>query len=291
MARITSTVDMYFLNATTTRAVAADFFGALSTFGLVQTADTGQTANSAFPAPTLANQALGYQIWRFADTLQSTAPVFFKLELVSSSAATYPGFAITIGIGSDGAGNITGVLLARTLVQTQYFSTASSNYYSGASGRFFFAFAAGNAASVYTMIMAVERSKNPATGADTADGLIVHLPNSTTGAFAYLGGYISFAGANRAFQTVATATHYKGQTTMASGLVIGMVPVTPLTATVPCNPGTNLMFYCNADIPQLNQVTVMVYGANHNYLTLGSATGAMFGDSYMTVDRYAMLFE
>ena len=139
--------------------------------------------------------------------------------------------------------------------------------------------------------MAVERSKDASTGEDTGDGLIVHLPSSASGGWVYLGGYIAFSGANRTFQAYTTATIFRGMTSMASGTTIGLVPVTPFTNTVPCNPGFNLMMYCNADIPQLNIITVTVYGGTHNYMTLGAATGTMIGNSYMTVDRYAMLFE
>jgi hypothetical protein len=75
--------------------------------GLTQTADTGQINTSTVTAPTAANTTQGYTIWSFNDTLQSTAPIFIKLEFGSGNGQYYPIMWITVGTGSDGAGNIT----------------------------------------------------------------------------------------------------------------------------------------------------------------------------------------
>jgi hypothetical protein len=59
----------------------------------------------------------GYQIWRFADS-----SIFFKLEVwVNTSNAGSGGvyanhFYLTVGEGSDGAGNITGTMFPRTRI-------------------------------------------------------------------------------------------------------------------------------------------------------------------------------
>lgn len=79
--------------------------------GLTQTTDTGQIgATAALPG---TSTAAGYTIWKFNDTLQSTAPLFIKLEFGTGSAAGSPMIWITIGTGSNGTGTLTGTLSAR----------------------------------------------------------------------------------------------------------------------------------------------------------------------------------
>lgn len=82
----------------------------LVTGGWVNTTDTGQMTISTATHPTLAQTKVGYRIYKMADTLQATAPVFMRLDYGSSNVAGALGVWVTIGSGSDGAGNITGVV-------------------------------------------------------------------------------------------------------------------------------------------------------------------------------------
>lgn len=100
-------------SGTAIRAWAQKVHDALVAVGMVQTSDTGQINLATVTAPSAAATAAGYEIWRFNDALQATAPVFFKLEYGSGSAAANPQLWITVGKGSDGAGNITGTLFSR----------------------------------------------------------------------------------------------------------------------------------------------------------------------------------
>lgn len=100
-------------SGTAIRAWAQKVHDALAAVGMVQTSDTGQINLSTVTAPAAAGTSAGYEIWRFNDALQATAPVFFKLEYGSGTAATNPQLWITVGKGTDGAGNITGVLFSR----------------------------------------------------------------------------------------------------------------------------------------------------------------------------------
>lgn len=82
---------------------------AFAAVGLVQTADTGQIdwGSVASPSSGLA----GYEIWRFDDAMQSVAPVYLKFQY-GNSAKTYENgrIQLDVGTGSDGAGNLTGVI-------------------------------------------------------------------------------------------------------------------------------------------------------------------------------------
>lgn len=100
-------------SGTAIRAWVQKVHDALSAVGMVQTSDTGQATISTLVAPAAAATAAGYEIWRFNDSLQATAPVFVKIEYGSGGTAPSPGLWITVGKGTDGAGNITSVLFAR----------------------------------------------------------------------------------------------------------------------------------------------------------------------------------
>lgn len=78
--------------------------------GLVQTADTGQADVSAVVKPTSSNTDAGYLMFRFADPLQSVAPVFIRVTFGSGNTATYPRWTFRVGTGSDGAGNLIGMV-------------------------------------------------------------------------------------------------------------------------------------------------------------------------------------
>lgn len=98
---------------TAIRAWVQKVHDALIAIGLVQTADSGQAVISTLLNPASNVTAAGYEIWRFDDDLQSTNPIYFKLEYGRGNTASVPGLWVTVGKGSDGAGNITGTLIPR----------------------------------------------------------------------------------------------------------------------------------------------------------------------------------
>lgn len=77
--------------------------------GLVQTADTGQIDWGTVTRASINSDA-GYEIWRFDDTLQATAPIFIKLMYGTGSNASAPRLRLQVGTGTDGAGTLTGVV-------------------------------------------------------------------------------------------------------------------------------------------------------------------------------------
>jgi len=88
------------------RAWGSEISTQLAAVGLTQTADTGQidwtTASiSGYPG------SVGYEIWRFNDSLQGTTPIFVRIDY-GATGAEAPYMAITVGTGSNGAGTING---------------------------------------------------------------------------------------------------------------------------------------------------------------------------------------
>jgi hypothetical protein len=155
----------------------------VTTGGWVVTADTGQTPPASLtivtPGPDLQR---GYRIYRMNDALQSTYPVFMKLWFGTSEVNVSPyEFAITqctIGTGSDGAGNITGVLFnctSRFCIPASGVSSPGStnpcnSYGSADAGRVQLGMF--NASNVNQLYFSLERSKD-STGADTGAGLMM----------------------------------------------------------------------------------------------------------------------
>ena len=103
----------------TFRAWGSDIAAKLAIAGLVQTPDTGQV-NWATVARPAASAYGGYEVWRFNDTLQGSAPVFIKIEYGASNNQTTPAIRVTVSSGTNGAGTPTGLV-----------SAALTNYASG----------------------------------------------------------------------------------------------------------------------------------------------------------------
>jgi hypothetical protein len=90
------------------RAWGSALSAALATVGMVKTADTGQIDWATVLKPSAVATYMGYEVWRFNDPLQTTAPVFLKLEYGSSSgSALWPALRAQLGKGSNGAGVLT----------------------------------------------------------------------------------------------------------------------------------------------------------------------------------------
>jgi hypothetical protein len=242
---------------------------------ITQTADTGQINPDTVLKPTATAVAAGYQVWRFNDALQATRPIFFKLEYGSgSSVINSAGVWITIGSGSDGAGNLTGVVIGRRQLYGINQNTASTTRVCGTAGRIIFM--TGIAAHATNPIMfCIERWKDPATGADTGEGY-------WTWTWSYAASYWAVVP-----QTGVTAVGSTGSGTTPGFLVAANAGPFVSPAGFPMSVGANvaispmILFYgghrgaiClvatnTADFTAFTTFTVANYGGNHTYMALG----------------------
>lgn len=106
----------------------------LAAIGLVKTADTGQVNWTTVLKPAASNTQAGYEVWRFNDALQATAPLFLRIGYGSgASNANWPSIWVSVGKGSDGAGTITSPLFStvQCAANTMSSSTYSSYMCSG----------------------------------------------------------------------------------------------------------------------------------------------------------------
>jgi hypothetical protein len=134
--------------------------------GLTRTADTGQIADVNTLTAPATNLIFVYSVYRFNDSLQGSAPVFFKIEYGKSTKYTV---YVTVGTGSDGAGNITGIIYPRALLTSQNNTLSTANLYVSAKSNYFcfdFAFSTVGGASQFSL----ERSQN-ADGTSNGNGI------------------------------------------------------------------------------------------------------------------------
>lgn len=185
-------------SATLSKARANKIATAIASL-LTKTADTGQIN---WPTVTWVghndNTVVGYEIYRFNDSLQSSAPLFIKIEygtgnaLDNSNAGRLISLWITIGKGSDGTGNLTGILQSQRLVLANAGYAADGNGVQGqvyvsnmdGSGLTLLGFpnapAVFNAAQIYPgFYLVVERSRD-AGGNATADGVFFQYASSAS---------------------------------------------------------------------------------------------------------------
>lgn len=96
----------------------------MTAVGLTQTSDTGQI-NWATVVRAGTNSNAGYEIRAFSDTLQSTRPVYIRIDFGTGSSTSSPRLQWSVGTGTNGAGTLTGVILA-TVTDTMFATGAGS---------------------------------------------------------------------------------------------------------------------------------------------------------------------
>lgn len=151
---------------------------------LTRVTQTGEINWATVNAPASANTFQGFEVYRLNDSLQATAPLFFKFEYGSTStSATIPAIRLTIGKGADGAGTITNVLQSAVNVfaGNAAAAVASNCYISNGDGSGFVFSLQPDLSTIAGGICCVERSRNSA-GQPTANALLLayELYNSVT---------------------------------------------------------------------------------------------------------------
>lgn len=245
------------------------------TGGWVQTGDTGQIDLSTVAAPGSANQKMGYVIARMNDALQATSPVFIRFDFGAGGNFAYPGIWITIGTGSDGAGNITnkrfdgGGLTAATISGNGNTTISQCNG-SAASNRVHFALhwrrVSDNGVNLI-FFCSIERSKNP-DGTDSGDGILFWW-SPTQSYIISAGRYVYLLGTPQpaAEQGVAyilsgvNPSAYQGDVGFGLGILFKGVAQ---------QPGTGIAIVNSADFSVDATPVFNVYGTNITYQMLST---------------------
>ena len=247
----------------------------ITTGGWVDPGDTGQLTISTAAHPTGTSQKVGYRMYRMADTLQSTSPVYMKVYYGSNSlGANNPGIWVTIGTGSDGTGTITSIRYG----EVQYWmagvsASVSNSYGSAATNRVhFLLFCRSGATDQF--VFSLERAKNSdGSGADIGDGLYITYPFSASPAgVVQRTQYINLlAGGQPPVEAGLSLTiSNQASSSFSSNTGVGLVVHFKGVAQPP---GTGLVFVNDGDCLAAAQFTMTLYGATRTY-QLSDSTGS-----------------
>lgn len=272
------------------RAWGSAISAAIAALGFVQTADTGQINWATVAHPVAGSTAAGYEIWRFNDALQSSAPIFFKLEYGTGNGVPVPAMWYTVGTGSDGAGTITGTALVGVtgvLSARLQSSSASAVLTPAFVGP---CYAAGDGSALMLMlwpgvanglwsILLIERTRDW-TGAATADGWIaVNLFTPTSTARCWYASYLAGALVNP--NAVANSLWLgNGAGAQAPSVrtcnVNNQVWPYPVPTGMLRNPGPSqyLQFVCAADLAKGSTFALSHYGTSRNWYAVGDSVGS-----------------
>jgi hypothetical protein len=290
---------------------ATEVIAQLLALGVTQTSDTGQMANPCVTAaPTATATSAGYYVFEFNDTLQSTAPIVFRLDFGSGSSTGVPAMWITVGTSSNGSGTINGTSLAK--LYTGGTATGSTTSYTS---RFCYNTTQGFLGVVLKIGMGganeseagflLFRTVN-SSGASTGDGVML-LTNSDNTTLANSGGYMATINFNTSVATIqgtAPLTSSNGwgfvPYSNSSGEVGTETQVYPVfqvraNATTPGIGITNaLALNCMTDIPLGGTLSINILGSlTCTYISVGNAVASntLTNVAYSTAFGLMMLWQ
>lgn len=257
------------------RAVVEAHRAMLAAIGLVRVPFAGEINPSTVAAPTTSNTIKGYEIWRFDDALQATAPVYLKVGYGCASSTSNFRLSLSVGTGTNGAGALTGAVTpALVMSMGSYNADVYATYVSGDSGRLLLRFWPELTPASMNLI-SVERLPS-ATGQPSGDGIV---------AWQSFDQYFNEAHSIRADGRVDSytsapcliSTTHPG----SSGAVDADVPLYPVRAWMgrrETRPLHSLLAYLGADIAAGNLVSVTCWdGVVRRYLPLGINSYSSYG--------------
>lgn len=263
--------------------------------GLTQTADTGQVNWASVTRPAV-NLSPAYEIYRFNDPMQATAPVFIRFEYGTALVANYPGMWVSVGTGTNGAGTLTGVILARTMFSVNISGQAPSsivNYVSQLcllDGYLMFIWkrAARSSPNAYGFL-SISRTAD-AAGVVDGRGLCIyrHYPTANT-----VGPLVTSYGYAKAAAIVTDTEQFSAVPfDLTATLIGGVTPQVfknyiqvPLVLTHPFH-----LTYINLEMPEYSTFQANVVGVTRTFQCLGDAE-RFIGSVRDTDHSLAVVFE
>lgn len=240
--------------------------------GHVKTGDTGQIDWATVTAPASANVYQGYEIWRFDDSLQASAPVYIKIEYGSSSAAANPAIRVQFGSGSNGSGSLTGTLSTQYISGCTAVATAVSVVGSGGTARFCM-IGGFTTAGGYGMQFGWERSKD-AAGNDTVEavlGMFSGLASAVASTTKFWPVWSTTLGDQGLTTAHAAPALFPPGSTGAFGAQVVVAPVLHYKG-IFMNPGLNFLGYYTENIAVNGTPSIYMYGSSHTYYSLPVAS-------------------
>lgn len=195
-------------NTTDIRALGAEFNAAMLAAGLAQTTDTGQVNWGTVNIPGSVSTLYGYEVWSILGGALRVRIEWYSASSLSSSFT--PRLKYIIGTGSDGAGNITGVIFTSTLTTPNNTLSAGNklSYISNPSTGDFFGLVykvggvtSGGAYTPSALAFSVEKTVDGA-GAPDGFGYVITCHDETTG------GTSGLVSAKKAVWVISSGTLY-----------------------------------------------------------------------------------
>jgi hypothetical protein len=269
---------------------------AIANTGLTKATDSNQINWATVSAPVGTYTMQGYEIWGFSDALQSTAPVWMKLQYGSYSGNTIPALQWALGSGyytGDGGliqGSITGFPLRDYNLVNNFMMLAQAglfanntlvSYVAGGSNWLILALGArGTGSGInYAQFLSLERTVD-ANGTPTGDGVMATW--RAAGASPATGQAVWSPIIGQIGQTTTAGDGYGVLHPERGGGVSGSN-----TAVYPIfhdwgggpflNPGLNLLAYMGTEFTAGTSNTFTYYGASHTYMPLGNSAIHSFG--------------
>lgn len=169
------------------RAWGGGLSTALAAVGLVKTTDTGQINWATVTRPLTVSTFQGYEVWRFNDALQSTAPLFLKIEYgAAAGSASRPALRVALGKASDGAGTLSGLFGASpyTISSGSIGVTPATSYISSGGGSMLAIALWPTSSATVPLNLILDRSRD-AAGAATGWAVVFIPTNTTFGTYVY----------------------------------------------------------------------------------------------------------
>jgi hypothetical protein len=254
----------------------------LSNVGLVQTGDTGQVN----PATVTVASGGGFEIWRFADTAEGTAPVYVLLNYGIQSGNFK--IIMSVGVGSTGSGALTNPASSPTTTTIPAAAAGGTAYACGSmsEGRLIIVWPNHSNGA----LLHIERLRD-SSGAPSAEGTWWYNGNSYWGGG---GGAMKPAGSADAFSAVSDFTlpilGAREVGTWGDGTDIGVAVLTPFLFK-PRRPLLSLVAYRSADIADLTEFALSRYGTSRNYKAMGNGPTNIYAQSGSGAARPAILWE
>ena len=294
MATDSRALPAYFSSSTDFQNWCQGIHAQLANCGLVNTSDTGQINNATVSAPSAASTSQGYEIWRFNDTLQSTTPVYLKLEYGSGAASTTPSLWLTTGTGTNGAGTLTGAVMTRRQIPVATGSSSGvtlTSYCSGDGSRIALCTNYNPSAVGSAMLMIVDRSRDGAN--NTTSDAICQFTGAASSPFQSIqliyGSNVSSAISGNIFGLqpgVESANGVYGGGVASVGANVVLMPWFVIVGQLRYMlAGAH---YVASTISALTQISVSTLGGTHTYITLPSLSN--YGQSSNS-DAFAMIWE
>jgi hypothetical protein len=271
------------------RAQGTAISNAFSNSGWTRVADSGIVDWTTVVANGTANnnQVNAWEIFRMTDPLQNTVPVFVKLSYYTFYTTNSPGIVLSLGGGTDGAGNLTGAVSNGIWLRMSTGAAANTwlHAYRGDSSSITMALSANNQHSGYPIFLNIERVKD-ANGNDTANGVIVQFAGiiySGVGPGYYQFYWNPFHG-NAPVESDIGAfiqnTQYWG-----SGNTIHLYPIHPNRG-IFINPFLNSIYAYTGHVAVNSPFPVTYYGGSHTYVALPTMTGGWTNRSSQSTSSF-----